>query len=185
MFIVTLGVNDHMTYSWIINFGATQHMTFKQKWFMTYESIVPWKVYIGDDTILEAIGKGSMKATMQVKVKMLLITITQVFHVPKMKNSFISVNKLISKGLKVEFEKDGCNVNNVHGTIVAKACKDKNMYLLNINVQKESANVAKFLNERAMFWHQQFDHFNMASFKKLEKMVNWHEFERNAITPCV
>jgi hypothetical protein len=33
----------------------------------------------------------------------------------------MSVNKLISKGLKVEFDKDGCKVNNVHGTIVAKA----------------------------------------------------------------
>jgi hypothetical protein len=41
---------------------------------------------MGDATILEAIGKGSIKATMQVGGKMLLITITQVFHVSKMKN---------------------------------------------------------------------------------------------------
>jgi hypothetical protein len=29
MFVVTLGVNDHMAYDWIINSGATQHMTFE------------------------------------------------------------------------------------------------------------------------------------------------------------
>jgi hypothetical protein len=75
---------------------------------------------MGDDTILEARGKGSMKATMQVGGRMLFTTITQVFHVPKMKNSFMSVNKLISEGLKVEFDKDGCKVNNAHGTIVRK-----------------------------------------------------------------
>jgi hypothetical protein len=40
-----------------------KHMTFEQKWFTTYESIIPPKVYMGDDTILEAIGKGSIKAT--------------------------------------------------------------------------------------------------------------------------
>jgi hypothetical protein len=32
--------------------------------------------------------------------------------------------------------------------------------------------VAKFSNEGATFWHQIFGHLNMASLKKLEKMVN-------------
>jgi hypothetical protein len=39
-------------------------MTFEWKWFTTYKSIIPLKVYMGNDTILEAIGKGSIKATM-------------------------------------------------------------------------------------------------------------------------
>jgi hypothetical protein len=69
---------------------------------------------MGDDTILEAVGKVSIKATMQIGGKMLFTTITKVFHVPKMKNNFISVNKLILEGLKVEFNKDGCKANNVH-----------------------------------------------------------------------
>jgi hypothetical protein len=127
---------------------------------------------MGDDTILEAIGKGNIKATMQVGGKMLLTTITQVFHVPKMNNSLISVGKLISKGLKVEFDKDGCKVNNVDATIVVEAHMEKNLYLLNVNVQKEDANVAKSSNERATLWHQRFGHLNMASLKKLETMVN-------------
>jgi hypothetical protein len=29
MFVTALSANDHMTYNWIINFGATQHMTFE------------------------------------------------------------------------------------------------------------------------------------------------------------
>jgi hypothetical protein len=109
---------------------------------------------------------------MQVGGKMLLTTITQVLHVLKMKNSLISVCKLISKGLKVEFDKDGCKVNNVHGTVVAQARREKNLYLLNVNVRKESGNVAKSSNEGAMLWHQRLGHLNMASLKKLENMVN-------------
>jgi hypothetical protein len=64
---------------------------------------------MGDDTVLEAIGKGNIKATMQVGGKLTYTTITQV---PKMKNSFISVSKFISEGFKVEFDKDSCKVNN-------------------------------------------------------------------------
>jgi hypothetical protein len=70
-----------------------------------------------------------------------------------MKNNLMFVDKLISEGLKVEFDKDGCKVNNVHGIVVAKACREKNLYLPNINVRNESANVVIFLNEGATFWH--------------------------------
>ncbi len=81
---------------------------------------------------------------MQVGSRMLLTTITQILHVPKMKNGFIFINKLILEGLKVEFDKDGCKVNNIHGTVVAEVWREKNLYFLNVNVWKESANVAKF-----------------------------------------
>jgi hypothetical protein len=55
---------------------------------------------MGNNTILEAIGKGSIKATIQVGSKMLFITIIEILHVPKMKNIFIFVNKLISESSK-------------------------------------------------------------------------------------
>jgi hypothetical protein len=86
-----------------------------------------------------------------------------------MKNSLISVSKLISEGLKVEFEKDGCKVNNVHGIVVVQAHREKNLYLLNINVRKENVSVAKSSIEGANLWHQRLGHLNMASLKKLEK----------------
>jgi hypothetical protein len=47
---------------------------------------------MGDDTILEAIGKGSNKATMQVGGRVSFTTITQVLHVPEMKNNLIFVS---------------------------------------------------------------------------------------------
>jgi len=87
MFVTALSANDHGRNDWIIDSSATQHMTFEREWFTTYESIVAPKVYMGDDTILEATGKGSIKATMQVGGKMLLITITQVLHVANVRNT--------------------------------------------------------------------------------------------------
>jgi hypothetical protein len=96
-------------------------MTFQQEWFTMYERISSKRVFMGNDTILEAIGKGNIKATMQVGGKMSHVTIIQVLHVPKMKNNLISVNKLIFEGFKVEFNKDGYKVNDVQGVVVAKA----------------------------------------------------------------
>jgi hypothetical protein len=172
MFVAPLSVNDHTAYDWIIDSGATQHMTFEREWFTTYESIVPQKEYMGDDTILEAIGKGNIKATMQVGGRVSFITITQVLHVPKMNNSLIFVSKLISEGLKVEFDKDGCKVNNAHGIVVAQSRREKNFYLLHVNVQKENVNLAKSSNKGATLWHQRFGHLNVANLMKLGKMVH-------------
>ncbi len=94
-----------------------------------------------------------VKATIQVGGKIFLTTIIQVVHVLKMKNNFISVNKLISEGLKVKFDKDGYKVNYVHGIVVVEAWMEKNLYLLNVNVRKERENVAKSSNEGISHWH--------------------------------
>jgi succinate dehydrogenase flavin-adding protein (antitoxin of CptAB toxin-antitoxin module) len=64
MFVVALSANDHTMYDWIVDSGATQHMTFQQKWFTTYECISQRRVFMGNDIVLEAIGKGNIKATM-------------------------------------------------------------------------------------------------------------------------
>jgi hypothetical protein len=124
---------------------------------------------MGDDTVLEAIGKGNIKATMQVGGKLTYTTITQV---PKMKNSFISVSKFISEGFKVEFDKDSCKVNNAQGVVVAKARRDKNLYLLNLKVRKDTTHIANSLEEGAMLKHEKLGHLNMASLKEKNAMVD-------------
>jgi hypothetical protein len=127
---------------------------------------------MGDDIVLEAIGKGNIKAKMQVGGELSHVTITQVLHVPKMKNSFIFVSKLISEGFKVEFDKDGCKVNDDQGVIVAEARRDKNLYLLNVKVCKDTTHIANSSDEGAMFWHERLGHLNMASLKELDAMVD-------------
>jgi hypothetical protein len=52
-----------------------------------------------------------------------------------MKNNLIFVSKLILEGFKVEFDKDGCKVNDAQG-VVAEPRRDKNLYLLNVKVLK-------------------------------------------------
>jgi len=159
-------------HDWIVDSGATQHMTFQQEWFTTYERISPRRVFMGNDTVLEAISKGSIKATMRVGGQLTHITITQVLHVPKMKNNFILMSKLISEGFKMEFDKDGCKVNDAQGVVVVQAQKDKNLYIFNVKVCKDMAHIANSLEESAMLWHERFGHLNMASLNELDAMVD-------------
>ncbi len=85
----------------------------------------------------------------------------------------------------MEFDKDDYKVNNAHGTGVAESRREKNLYLLNVNVRKENVNVAKSSNERAIVWHQILGHLNIASLMKLEKMVNGMNLKEELCTMCV
>jgi hypothetical protein len=81
----------------------------------------------------------------------------------------------------MEFDKDGCKVNDVRGVFVVEARRDKNLYLFNVKVHKDTTHIANFSNESAMFWHERLGHLNMASLKELNAMVDWHEFERSTL----
>ncbi len=128
---------------------------------------------MGDDTVLEAISKGSIKGTMQVGGKLSHATITQVLHVPKMNNSLISVS------FKVEFAKDGYKVNHARGVVVEEARRDKNLYLLNVKVHKDTTDIANSSHEGAMLSHQRLGRLNKASLKGVECHGEWHDFERS------
>ncbi len=53
---------DHFKaiYKWIMDSGATKHMTPHRAAFDTYEVIPTCNVHMGDDSIVEAIGMGSI-----------------------------------------------------------------------------------------------------------------------------
>jgi hypothetical protein len=136
---------------------------------------------MGDDTILETIGKGNIKATMQVGGKLSHATITQVLHVPKMKNNFISMSKLISESFKVEFDKDGCKVNNARGVVVVEARRDKNLYLLNVKVCKDTAHITNSSDEGAILWHERLWPSQHGKPIGIGCHGGWHEFERSVI----
>ncbi len=78
---------------------------------------------------------------------------------------------LISKGFKVEFDKDGCKVNNAQGVVV-EARRDRNLYLVNVKVCKDTSHIANSLDEGVMLWHERLGHLNMARLKELDPMVD-------------
>jgi hypothetical protein len=61
MFIAALSANDHTTYDWIVDSGATQHMTFEQKWFTTYEHISPRRVFMVMTPFWRPLARGASK----------------------------------------------------------------------------------------------------------------------------
>ena len=59
-FVVTNGGSSSNMSKWIIDSGASQHMTPHRQAFDTYKVISNRHVFLGDNGMVEAMGKGSI-----------------------------------------------------------------------------------------------------------------------------
>ena len=186
VFMAGLSVSIHTRQDWLVDSGATQHMTFQRHWFESYEEIEPRKVFMGDDTILEAIGRGNIVTSIKVEGVLRQIKITKVLHVPKIHNNLLSVSKLISEGLKIEFGEFGCVMRNKLGNVIATATRDKNLFRLDCLAIRgnEKANAAKLEHGGVLaLWHRRLGHLNLPSVQNLETLVTGMDLNKEALNP--
>ena len=144
--------------------------------FDTYETISSRSVFLGDNGMVEALGKGSMLVESHVKGKVRKIRIYDVLHVPKLHANLLSVGKLIARGLKVHFNKSGCIVCTQEGQMLAMASLEANLYQMELKVVK-GAEVSTLAHTSAKedntleLWHKRLGHLNVKSVNTLKHMV--------------
>src|SRR5450631_1639278 len=133
-FVMRDGASNTPATRWIVDSGASQHMTPHKQFFDTYEPISGRKVFMGDNGMVEAVGKGSILVETRVKGRARSIRMHDVLHVPDLHSNLLSVSKLISRGLKVHFNSLGCVVRASNGEMLAVASLESNLYQLDTNV---------------------------------------------------
>lgn len=57
-----------------------------------------------------------------------MMSIKDVLHVPKLQENLFSVSKLVSCGIKVQFNVDGCTLRAPNGDVLAVAPREDNLY---------------------------------------------------------
>ena len=175
LFMVGDGACNTSIHKWLIDLGATQHMTFHKKVFNCYESISHPNVYLGDNGVVEAIGKGSMLVETCVDNKVKRIRIHDVLYMPKLDTDLLSVSKLVARGLNVHFNTMGCKVRTQRREVVAMATMEANLYQLDLKVvgrEDASAKALTSAHESAMeLWHKRLGHLHVNRVKGLQSMV--------------
>jgi hypothetical protein len=52
--------------TWYIDYGASTHLSHEHSWLTNYEKNSPIKIYMGDNSVQEVIGKGNIQVSMSV-----------------------------------------------------------------------------------------------------------------------
>ena len=159
---------------WIINSGATKHMSPCRSIFVDY---VPFRVSesvsLGNGTVCDALGIGHVTVDMLCDGAVKHYTMSDVLYVPSLVNNFFSVTAATLKGHAVTFKQKQCTIqkngkltatghcaNNVWYIDCSSACDDVCSKL------KTDVNV----NDLTL-WHQRLGHVNE---KRLKTAVNKH-----------
>jgi len=99
--------------AWLIDSGASFHLTPHREWFCEYEKYDGGDVFLGDDNKAIIVGCRKLKLNFEGgRIRTLL----SVVHIPALAKNLISVSKLDDAGVKIVFRKDTCKM--VQGALV-------------------------------------------------------------------
>ncbi|KAH9668961.1 Integrase catalytic domain-containing protein [Citrus sinensis] len=140
---------------WLIDSGATWHMTSRREWFHTYEPISGGSVYMGNDHALEIAGIGTIK----IKI-----------HVNGLKKNLLSLGQMDSHGYKTHVENGIMKI--VKGALVLMKAEKigANLFMLKgETLQEADACVASNGEESTMMWHLKLGHMSEQGLKILSE----------------
>ena len=92
---------------WLIDSGASYHMTPHREWFSEYEKYDGGDVFLGYDSTSKIMGCGRVKSLLK---DGRIRTLPGVLHIPKLARSLISISKLDDAGVDTVLGKGTCKM---------------------------------------------------------------------------
>ena len=154
---------------WVIDSGASQHISAQQERFINYVPISPITIQIGDGSQIHAIGKGDMV----IRANAIDITLREVLHVPSIGSNLLSVARIVDQGHHVLFAPSGCQIRSKEGVRV-HGVREGNVYLLKTQQGALMALTNRDAAATEEVWHRRLAHrnFRAAAQDALQKAVS-------------
>ena len=131
LFVARNQTDKATAHDWIIDSGASAHMTCQSKWFMTYRQLVPpQSITIGNGTSIPAVGIGCIHINLKLDGGHTVTTIIcDVYYVPDLDGNLLSISYLAELNFEVTFGHDSCQILDKN-QVVGKGYKQNSLYLL-------------------------------------------------------
>ena len=171
---------------WVIDSGASQHLSAQRDRFLDYQPISPLKIEIGDGSEIEAIGKGNIT----LETDKTSITLHDVLYVPNIGTNLLSVAKAVDHGHNLVFSPTGCQIQGTRTRARIDGVREGNIYLL----RAKKFALATLSNQdtavSSEVWHRRLGHrdFGTAAQGIIQKAVvgmNVQQGDRMAIREVV
>lgn len=160
--------------SWIVDSGATDHVTHHGEWFSSFEHFkMPAKIHIGNKSTMDALGKGTIKFEALVNGKWLSCRMENVLYVPTARRNLFSVTSALDRGMSFNSSKNGCEFTK-DGIVKARGVRVGQLFKMAIRVKTPETSCIKEVNlsskDSLQIWHERLSHQNVRHVKKfLEK----------------
>ena len=114
---------------WIVDSGASRHMTSNRKLLTDYCKFdVPETVKLGDGRSVEALGSGRVRISVETSRGKKATMMGGVLYVPKLACNLFSVRAVTQKGQIMQFGQNCCWIKNSRGKLISKGKLVNRMY---------------------------------------------------------
>eukprot|EP00795_Rhopilema_esculentum_P014459 gene14460-biopygen4243 len=169
LFWATTSTNKKEANTWIIDSGASQHMSWcKERMVNFREFAVPEKVRLGDNRVVLAQGTGSVWVKVKVEGKWKPVELAEVLFVPDLAKNLLSISAIVKRNLSVVFNEDKCLILNSDGETLGLGRKDRKLFILDCLPMNELAHEANSADDSLQLWHQRFGHLGVKNLKTLQ-----------------
>lgn len=155
--------------AWILDSGATSHMTSNRNFFTSFNSDEKGHVLLADEgEAVKVDGKGSgiIKYCAN-NGEVIDVRVDNVLYIPRLSSNLLSVKKLTNNGFKVIFEKDVCSIIKEGALKVYAKCLN-NLYQLPTIDKVYTVTGLKHSENCQHTWHKRFGHRDIEAIKQLE-----------------
>lgn len=171
--IAEVNLNSAKLNEWIVDSGATEHMTFNKDSFTQYETLSqPKTVKFGDNNWGEGIGIGVIKVETEEAVE---FSLTNVLYVPQLRRKLLSISAATKLGAKGIITNNSILLKSKKGNILFEAKEKNGLYRLNlketiVSSPNEEADLISESSDNLTSLHERFGHANKATLEKMLKV---------------
>lgn len=116
---MAIGINN-----WILDSGASDHMTFDRNSFVEYQSFVQPKVIrLGDEHTITAYGYGTVKLMAKINSGIRPLDLEQTLYVPGIRRKLISIGAAMRKGYQVLFKDSSITISKKGGDVIMEGSR--------------------------------------------------------------
>ena len=149
---------------WVLDTGASNHMSGARAAFSRIDASVTGSVRFGDGSIARIEGIGTVIFSCKTGEHR---AITNVYYLPNLTANIISVGQLDESGYQVLVEGGVMRVRDEERRLLAKIHRNPGrLYVLDVNIAQPVCLAARG-EEEAWVWHARFGHLHFATLRKM------------------
>lgn len=174
---VASGVATGAAEDWVLDSGATHHMTPNQEMMINFQDECQLKgVSMGDLRHLAVKGVGDLRLCTAVDNQLLTHTLRDVLFVPEVGHNLLSVSKATKSGVVAVIDDKGCQLM-MNGETIVSAEERDNLFVMKARRLREgeaapavgTALAAAATKETPELWHRRLGHTAYSSLAKMQK----------------
>jgi hypothetical protein len=162
---------NHGEHVWILDSGASMHMTFRRDFFCELNEYHSGNgnrtVKLGNKQDIEVCGKGSILINKLVDGQWEQCVLKDVLYVPDLRRNLFSEGAATRKGYMIMKNNQSALIMKDKAVVMCAQLKENNLYELDIKtVKQESCNVVQ---SDIKVWHERLGHVNIKEIQNMSK----------------